>query len=474
MERYIGQVIHLDDATTAVYDQVGIDPFAILTNEVDYDYNTKTSITVTTAVTQRQNIFPSLMNITHTPRFKCHNREQKRILNIHNPYSHSRFIDSNVNNQTIPKIIHQHGPTRCLTITLDRAAVQWAGGSDRWSYYYWDDDAVERLMNLVVSSDRNVLHVPEFPLLKAATMTSKCYDDGNHNRSNSSEDDVVALSSVASPKLIEQLWQYLILWLYGGMYVDLSYRPTGFNATTMIHDSDHGIFVFADNNDPNIITPQNTTSSAIPPHRPGQQEQELPLSSKFMAVTPKHPLIYLTIHHMIRKILLVGSSRSSGRPPSKSKESNGEMTSLPQPANKMAQIALNEAWDDYKKGGGKSRIKIQPSKQLRQHRLDDERQRLEQKKTNDDEDIAVRTVGTIGRYRNELVSSVFQTEREQKEEYDKLFEQKKKLQQQQQQQRDGLNGAEAGAASITTTTTTTLKSFGDGDDCHLLGLSHGY
>ena len=29
-ERYIGQVIHLEDATTVVYDQVGIDPFAVM------------------------------------------------------------------------------------------------------------------------------------------------------------------------------------------------------------------------------------------------------------------------------------------------------------------------------------------------------------------------------------------------------------------------------------------------------------
>ena len=484
LERYIGQVIHLDDARTVVYDQVGIDPFAILTNEVDYDFDTKTSIMKTTATTttattvsQKKNAFPSLTNITHTPRFKCHSHEQKRILNIHNPYSHSRFIDSRVNNQTIPKIIHQHGPTRCLTRTLDRAAVQWAGSSDRWSYYYWDDDAVERLMRLVISSDRNLLHVPEFPLLKAATMTSKCYD--NHNRSITSDDDIGEILSLPSPKLSEQLWQYLTLWLYGGMYVDLSYRPTGFNSTIMIRDSDHGIFVFESNNDPTITdfpSSQDTTTSTIPGSPPKQQEQELPLSSKFMAVTPKHPLIYLTIQHMIRKILLLGSR--NGRPrPHKSENSNGEITSLPSASN-IAQIALNEAWDDYK-NGGRSRIihstqQLQTNdgkKQLRQpqqqhrHRRD---QQKEQSDDDDDDDI-VRTVGTIGRYHDELISSVFQTEMEQKEEYDKLFEQKQKLQ---QKQREGLDGTEADVSSSSTTTTT--KIFGDGDDCHLLGLMHGY
>jgi hypothetical protein len=217
LERYVGFLFQLDDFMDVYYNQMGIDPWQVETPPWKL-------------VAQVQPIH----NLTRSHPEPCP-EGLRRQPNIHNPRHQ-------INTRRIPKIVHQTSKTRCLTSNFERASRDWA--FPRWSYYLHDDEAVERLLHI---------DFPEFPQLKL--VVDKC---------------VLSLSAKI------YLWQYIVLWMYGGLYVDLNLYPSRFNATTIL-DEDDGLFFTAG---------ENTT-----------------LSTRFMAVSPRHPLIYYAIEQALAKIL---------------------------------------------------------------------------------------------------------------------------------------------------------------------------
>ena len=145
----------------------------------------------------------------------------------------------------IPRYIHQTSKSKCLTPMIADLTNHWKFGKE-WSYYFHDDAAMARLFALDWSN--------EFPHL-------------NH----------VHKCIATKGTLQADLWRYLILYEYGGIYVDIDSSPNEFNDTT-ITPKDQGFFVV---------------------------EQYHLLSQYFMAMAPKHPLMYYTIHSALLQILQV-------------------------------------------------------------------------------------------------------------------------------------------------------------------------
>ena len=67
----------------------------------------------------------------------------------------------------IPKLIHQTGKRRCLTRNFDQMTSQWKSRFQGYSYYFHDDDALNRLLDM---------EFPEFPHLR--TILRNCVTNG--------------------------------------------------------------------------------------------------------------------------------------------------------------------------------------------------------------------------------------------------------------------------------------------------------
>lgn len=130
-------------------------------------------------------------------------------------------------NRKIPRIVHQTSRSRCLTTSVSRIIKHWILGDD-WAYYFHSDEAIDRLF---------AMDWPEFPHISNM---------------------VACLNGKGTLKA--DLWRYLVLWEYGGIYADLDTKPNKFNATSITVDDD-GFFIV---------------------------EQYHLLSQYFMAVSPKH------------------------------------------------------------------------------------------------------------------------------------------------------------------------------------------
>ena len=142
----------------------------------------------------------------------------------------------------IPKIIHQTSLRRCLMNEIVNVTDTWRKFDDEWSYYFHDNEAVDRLFNK---------GWPKFPhLLEVA----QC----------------ILYGAVKA-----DLWRYLVLWEYGGLYLDIDATPALFNKMT-ITDQDDGFFVV--------------------------EHSDL-LSQYFMALSPRHPLMYYAIQQSLTNIL---------------------------------------------------------------------------------------------------------------------------------------------------------------------------
>jgi hypothetical protein len=86
----------------------------------------------------------------------------------------------------------------------------WASIGSDWAYYFHSDTAVDRLL---------AQDWPEFPHISIA---------------------VACLEGKGTLKA--DLWRYLVLWEYGGVYADVDTKPNLFNASS-IRDEDDGFFV---------------------------------------------------------------------------------------------------------------------------------------------------------------------------------------------------------------------------------------
>jgi mannosyltransferase OCH1-like enzyme len=143
----------------------------------------------------------------------------------------------------IPKIVHMTSKSRCLTKAFTDNIQKWHF-SDH-SFYFHDDEAVDRLLNK---------HFESFPHISTAR---KCLRSG---------------------AATADLWRYLVLWEYGGIYTDIDNAPGRLWNTTTIGENDDSFFLV---------------------------EKLGVLSQYFMAASPRHPLLYLAIHNALHRLLQV-------------------------------------------------------------------------------------------------------------------------------------------------------------------------
>jgi hypothetical protein len=159
-----------------------------------------------------------------------------RMGDIHKPESHD------TSTRKIPKIVFQTSRSRCVPERMAGFAEKWK--FEGWSYYFFDDEAMLRLLR--------EFH-EEFPHL--AMVQEHCIMRGT---------------------MRADLWRYLVLWKYGGIYVDLDSGPGKLWTDDLIKDDDDGFFVV---------------------------DIAHLLSQYFFAVSPKHPLMYYAVEHVLLNLL---------------------------------------------------------------------------------------------------------------------------------------------------------------------------
>jgi hypothetical protein len=147
------------------------------------------------------------------------------------------------NNSKIPHIIHQTSRDRCVVREFMENINKWKENFEGWNYYLHDDYAMERLVT-EFSTD--------FPMLP-----------------------LVWRNCITTGAMKADLWRLLVLWGYGGLYTDIDAMPRHFSSRDIL-PTDDAVFV---------VDFDGTTSF------------------HFMAVAPKHPLLFSTLHRSIHNIL---------------------------------------------------------------------------------------------------------------------------------------------------------------------------
>jgi Glycosyltransferase sugar-binding region containing DXD motif len=142
---------------------------------------------------------------------------------------------------TIPPVLHQTSRSRCVTPEIANATARWKDYGE-FAYYLHDDDAVHRLFRG---------HYDEFPLLR----------------------QVVEAGCLASGAILSDLWRYVALYKYGGIYVDIDSVPgPAFDPRVLLADGVDALFVV---------------------------DRDGLLSQYFMALAPRHPLLWYAVHETL-------------------------------------------------------------------------------------------------------------------------------------------------------------------------------
>jgi hypothetical protein len=135
--------------------------------------------------------------------------------------------------RNIPRIVHMTAKSRCVTPSVFRHLKQWQFPGH--SFYFHDDEAVDRLLYA------NHTGTPH-EIVRNLTRVLSC---------------------VTSGATKSDIWRYLILWHYGGIYSGIDNSANRFNGSTISPDDDSFFVV---------------ESLGI-------------MSQYFLASSPKHPLM---------------------------------------------------------------------------------------------------------------------------------------------------------------------------------------
>jgi mannosyltransferase OCH1-like enzyme len=146
----------------------------------------------------------------------------------------------------IPRVVHVTSRSRCMT-------KEFAENIDKWrfkdhSLFMHDDVAMDKVLNR---------DWPEFPLLQKVL---KCTNFGGAVKAD--------------------IWRILILYEYGGIFTDIDNAPNKFNGTT-IQPEDDAFFVVEQ-----LGTP----------------------SQWFMAISPRHPMMYMIMDSILNNLFGIGDT----------------------------------------------------------------------------------------------------------------------------------------------------------------------
>ena len=149
---------------------------------------------------------------------------------------------NNTGTRQIPRMIHVSMKSRCLSPDMAYGVQKWKDALPDHSFYFHDDDAVDRLLQS---------NCPEFP---GILDLMKCVRKG-------------------AMKI--DVWRLLVLHRYGGIYTDIDNWP-GARINDSIQKDDTALFV----------------SDAW--DRPSQW---------FMAMEPRHPIVYYSMREALKRVL---------------------------------------------------------------------------------------------------------------------------------------------------------------------------
>ena len=260
-------------------------------------------------------ITQSPLRVTSSPRF-CPDRKMKILGNYKQQHHHHQLKRKEDENRigVIPKIIHQQIPSRCVDPSFYGANLRLQNelstmnyyynnntndaGDDTtsWSIYFHTEDAMTSLFRAVVttsSSDTNedtMARLPAHLFPNLSHVVKHCVQNGS--------------------LLKKQLWRFLCLYVYGGIYIgdfdDGLQTLKAMNTTRSSHhdriNSNHydgvndAILIVSDNIDSN----DNDNDSV---DRFNINRNNVVINTNSIASTARHPLMYYALHHMIFKIL---------------------------------------------------------------------------------------------------------------------------------------------------------------------------
>jgi len=162
----------------------------------------------------------------------------------------SYFFDEDASSplayRKIPRIVHISSKLPCMSSGFRGIVKNWH--LPNHSFAFHDDDAVDRLL---------AKEWPEFPNLH------------------------LALECLVSGAAKVDLWRYLVLYEYGGIYSDMdSAANYKFLVTEAIEPNDDAYLLI---------------------------EGKGFLAQYFLSASPKHPIMFLAVHHTIRRLLETGN-----------------------------------------------------------------------------------------------------------------------------------------------------------------------
>jgi mannosyltransferase OCH1-like enzyme len=180
----------------------------------------------------------------HNTLSTCPNLDQIMVSNIPATFHQQKTTKLSAVHNAIPKRIHQTSKSRCLTQAFYNATENWRVFgrrelSNEWAYYFHDDNAVRRLFQQESATIPNLSAIAE-----------QCLAHGT---------------------LKADLWRYLVLYTYGGVYSDLDSIPR-LLTPSHIEETNDALFVL---------------------------DQYHVLSQYFMAVAPHHPILWYAIQHSL-------------------------------------------------------------------------------------------------------------------------------------------------------------------------------
>ncbi|OEU07311.1 hypothetical protein FRACYDRAFT_197739, partial [Fragilariopsis cylindrus CCMP1102] len=120
---------------------------------------------------------------------------------------------THTNNRKIPKVIHITAKSRCVTYAIKKHILKWKFPDH--SLYFHDDNAVYKLLNYAIN-DRN-----GYEIVQNFTNAAMCMTSG---------------------ATISDMWRYILLYHYGGIYTDIDNAPGKEYSTDYIKDDTDAFF----------------------------------------------------------------------------------------------------------------------------------------------------------------------------------------------------------------------------------------
>ena len=219
-----------------------------------------------------------------------------------------------------PRRLHIYSPSRCVSNNVRRSIEMWYGNSttttsggsrkingSSWDLFVHDEKALTRLLNVESAEG-------DFPEMRS--LLRHCLSPVHNNEQGNGDKDGDNIS-----ELRQTLWQLLVLYVYGGMYVSTSrtsllaaeasghHKPKQephepvFDVERLLNDIDRsslssssGIVILFESE-----IPSTTSASSY------QQEEDSRGTKYFnhgaVASSPKHPLLFLAIRHLLLGIM---------------------------------------------------------------------------------------------------------------------------------------------------------------------------